>query len=107
MRRALDTQNADTLYLSLPVDVSRVEIEHALTGVSKGDHPRCRWREREGRGYREWEGEGPIVTRIDNGRDLLLLAVWPCNVQSNRRFQVGVDAPVDHGSSSIIRPERV
>jgi hypothetical protein len=35
------------------------------------------------------------------------LTVWLCNVQSNRRFQVGVDDPVDHGSSSIIRPDRV
>ena len=47
-RRALYTQDADALHLSLPVDVSRVEIENALAGVSKRAYPRRRRLEREG-----------------------------------------------------------
>ena len=43
----------------------------------------------------------------NGGRDLLPLAVWSYHMQSNRCFQIGIDNSVDHGSSSIIRPERV
>ena len=104
---ALYTQDADAPHLSLPVDVRRVEIENTLAGVARRDQPRRRWLERKGRDRREWEGEGTIVTGIDARRDLLAWAVWPDNVQSNRRFETDVDDPVDHSSSSIIRPDRV
>ena len=106
-RSTFDTQDADAPHLSLPVDVRRVEIEHALAGISERDYPRRGWWKRQGCDDREREGKGTIVTCIDDGRDLPLLVIWPCNMQSNRRFQVGVDDPVDHGSSSSIRPERV